>query len=234
MERLESQLKEVCDLLNKVSTKTLKLSYLFRELDYQETSINFKMKHGFSWKKKLQQFKEDCAAGRDTKQPNAWQFGVEMCNRWSITQKIQSIMLENELRISSNVIRKGGQSIYKEVFEPQEQLNTEYIYEQKLLREKKFKLLQKNKFNDWKLMDKFRNNQKIIHWLKSGEIWTRALMCWEESSSMRHFKGIFEIKNSASFLQLENFQMFENSLFYKKFLNISQTLKKHFALITEF
>ena len=55
MKRLQKELGEVCSLLDKISAKTLKLSYIFRELDFQETALNFKMKHGFSWKKKLEE-----------------------------------------------------------------------------------------------------------------------------------------------------------------------------------
>jgi hypothetical protein len=232
--RLKEQISKVVSLLEKLSSETLCLSYIFRELDIQETTLNFKMKHGFSWRKELQAFNEACMEGRETVPPNAWQFGVQMCNKWSIAERIKSISLKKELKIPTDFICLGSKSISEDVFDSQEILNADYIYEQKKLRQKKQKLLEKKRYTEWGLYEKFGENDRIIHWLNSGESWVKSLMCWQEETFLRHFKAVFEVRNSSSFLQLENFQMFENSLFYQKFLKISQTLRENLELISTF
>ena len=234
LKRLETKLVDVCSLLNKLSAETCNLSHIFRELDIQETTLNFKMKYGFSWKKRLKEFKQACREGRESASANAWQFGVELCSRWSISQKIQSLTLQKELKVAADLVRKGAASLHKDVFDSQEVTNSEYVYEQKKLRNKKNKLLQKSRFGEWGIFYKFQANERVLQWLKSGESWVKELMCWEESSLLRHLKGVFEVSNSASFLQLESFQMLENSLFYHKFLNIGKMLRDNFTLVSQF
>lgn len=234
LKRLEEQICKIVTLLDKLSAETLGLSYIFRELDIQETSINYKMKFGLSWKRELKAFRDACLEGRETPPPNAWQFGVEMCNRWSVAERIKSLTIKKELRVATDLIRKGSLSLSSEVFEAQEVLNADFIYEQKSFREKQHHLLEKKKYQDWGLHPKFCENDRIIHWLRSGEGWVKKLMCWDRQSLLRHYKGIFEVSNSSSFLQLENFQMFENSLFYQKFMKISKTLRDGLDLLSSF
>ena len=231
--RLEKQLHATSQLLETLSKHILQLSYLFREMDIQETSLNFKMKHGLTWMKELKRFKQACQEGRESAQPNAWRFGLQMCNRWSVTQKLQSLLLKG-FKAPCDVITSGAESLIQRVFDPQNELNGEYVYEQRKLRERKQKLLRGTKVAKWGLTEKFQNNKKVTNWLKSGEAWARGLMLWKESSAMRHFRGVFEAENSASFLQLENFQMFENSFFYRKFLELKALLNKHDSIISEY
>jgi hypothetical protein len=234
LKRIEQKVKSIRDIHQKLSEKMLQLSDLFRELDYQELTLQFKVKHGFGWKKEFERFRQECVEGKNQPPTNAWQFGIKMCKQWSVYQRISSIILEKELRLPTHLLRKTNESLEERAFSIQEQLNTEYIYEQKKLRMKKKKLLRSRGVKDWGVCESVDNRQKVIRGLEKGERWGWGLMCWEQSSLMRHLKGLFESSNSASFLQLENLQMLENSMFVKKFELLKKSFKKHLNMLIEF
>ena len=234
LKRLEEKLKTICSLHEQLSEKFLQLSDIFRELDFQETAIQFKVKHGFGWKEELQNFTRDCALGKGKPQQNAWQFGVKMSKQWSIFQKISALTVEREMGLPTHLLRKTGESLADRAFLHQESINAEYIYEQKKLRLKKKKLLKSKGVKDWGVCESVQRRDKVIRGLEKGERWGWGLMCWERSSLMRHFKGLFETSNSATFLQMENLQMLENSMFVHRFQNIKNSLQRNFRLLTEF
>lgn len=232
--RMEDLLKTISVLHQTLSEKMLQLSDLFRELDFQETSLQFKMRHGFGWKRELEKFRNDCAQGKTRPQTNAWQFGNQLAKQWSIFQKINSLSFERDLRLPTHLLRKTGESLEQRGFSAQETINTEYIYEQKKLRSKKKKLLHSKGIKDWGVCESVKNRDKVIRGLEKGERWGWGLMCWPKSSLMRHLKGLFETGNSAKFLQLENLQMLENSLFVKKFRKIKKEMNENMKLLLEF
>ena len=234
LKRLEDKIQSIQNLHRKMSQKLLQLTDLFRELDFQETALQFKVTHGFNWKKELETFRKECLDGKKKPQTNAWQFGIQMSKQWSIFERVSSIILEKNLRQPVHLLRKTSESLDERTFAIQEQTNAEYIYEQKKLRMKKKKLLRSRGVKDWEINEMVNQRQKVIRGLEKGERWGWGVMCWEQSSLMRHLKGLFESSNSASFLQMENLQMLENSMIVKKFDIIKKLFKKNLKLLVDF
>jgi hypothetical protein len=234
LKRLEEHIASISALHQQLSEKMLQLSDIFRELDFQETSLQFKMRHGFNWKVELEKFRNEFSHGKSRPQTNAWQFGTKMAKKWSIFQKINSLILEKELKLPIHLLRKTSESLQQKGFMNQETMNSEYIFEQKKLRSKKKKLLKSRGVKDWEVCEAVKNRQKVIRGLEKGERWGWGMMCWKQSSLMRHLKGIFENSNSAIFLQLENLQMLENCLFVRKFQKIKKELEGNIQLLLEF
>lgn len=234
MRRIESQIKTICGLHQKLSEKYLQLSDQFRELDFQEVSLQFQVKYGFGWKKEMEQFRRECTQGKCQPQVNAWKFGVQVSKQWSIFQKMSSMVLQKDLGLPAHLLRKTSESLEQRTFASQEMTNVEYIFEQKKLRAKKKKLLHSKGVKDWGVCESVHRRDQVIRGLEKGENWGWGLMCWQQSSLMRHLKGLFENSNSGSFLQLENLQMLENSMIVDKLKKIKNIFTDNLKLLVNF
>ena len=234
LKRLDNQFEKIKDTLSKLSENVLQLSDIFKELDLQETAMDYKISAGLNWRKQWEADKNEIKLGNKQHSENAWQFGVDMCKQWSIYTKLQETILKEEMIKGVKLMKEGDTNLLEKVFCTQEQINTEFIYEMKKFNLKKKEIIRKKKIEELPITDEFKNNKEFIELLKKEDKLCSKMIMKEKTDSLYHMGLYFENSNNLSFLQMQNIRMFFNSLFDKKFDRWKDILKLHANLLFEF
>ena len=234
LKKVHAQVDEICGLHERLSLGYLQLADLFRELDYHATALEFKWVHTLDWKKKYKEFRKQLREGASVPRSNAWRQAMRMAKQWGVFQKVWQVELQRDLIRPVQLFAESCRSIQKDVFEVQEAINHEFLFEEKRLNQKKQKLLATRDPRDWALYDNLHNRADVVEGLLRGERWGLDVVCWQHSSLVRHLKGVFENTNFASLFQLQNLRMFEQSLLSNNFLDIRNSLEKHKSLLLDF
>jgi regulator of replication initiation timing len=230
MHRLETQMSAISKTLSTLSSEILQLSELFKQLEIQEDMITSKLGLGISWKSKKKNEKKK----KENSTSNAWQFGIDICKKWSLFTSMQKTVFENEFSVYTKDIWKKYRNLDTKIFKDQETINGDFIYREKNFKSEKTSLINKSPVEKWELQERWDGNEALIQALKEGKKWAVDVVKPRRSRLFWHFSDYFRSSNKSSFLQFENFRMHINCCYYKAFKKWNRWMKDAVFLITDF
>lgn len=230
LKRAESKSKSVVRLLDSLSTEMYELSELFREMDIQESQLTAKLENGMSWRShKSNQF--ELFGPRPA---NAWQYGVDLFKHWAVFSKAQRVLVDSQIKDLTREVKNCAQKFRKGVVDSQITINGDFIYRQKNFIKRKVEMVNGKSVHEWGIPKEMAGNPKVRNAILKKEKWAWSLVSFEDSCRFRHLKSYFESTNECLLMQVENFRMFINSLYYSRFRNCFETLADHLFLLKKF
>lgn len=230
--RLELQMGVVSQALSTLSKELLQMSELFRELDIQEDLISTKLSLGANWKAKSKKQAEDDPESKSS--ASAWKFGIKITKKWSLFIRSQKTIFEKQLETLTQGMWKEYQSLDKRLFKDQENINGDYMYRERNLRNEKLYLATKSPPEKWGLGDEWQGNQPLVESIRAGKRWAVDLLLPQKSRLFWHYTDYFRKSNQSSMLQLENFRMHVNCCYYKAFRGWVDWARESAFLVTQF
>lgn len=230
LKRVESKSKTVISLMDSLSAELYELSETFREMDIQESQLTAKLQHGMGWRShKSNQF--ELFGSRPA---NAWQYGVDLFRQWSVFGKAQRVLVDSQIKDLTREVKNCAQGFRRRIVEDQISLNADFIYRQKNFITRKVNLINSKSVDLWGLPSEFIRNSKVRNAILKKEKWAYSLVSFEDSCRFRHLKSYFDSTNECMLMQIENFRMFVNSIYYSRFRNCFETLADHLFLLKSF